>query len=123
VHNHGAAKTQESELDTAHIEQPRVSLVNDVQVVNLVFARTQLFQDLNVLASSPYCVDWNVQRVCLVEELGQLGERETFSSKALFDRGLRRRGLNGALDVVGEEWRVLGDVLEGPGFVSIITCN
>jgi hypothetical protein len=62
-----------------------------VKVVNLVFARTKLFQNRNVLASAPHGVDGNFEFVGLVEELGKLRERETISEETVLD-GLLGRG-------------------------------
>ena len=72
VHDDGASQTEQTQLDAANIEQPRVRLVDDVQVVNLVLARSQLLQHLDVFAGAPYCVDGDVQCVCLIKEQGQL---------------------------------------------------
>ena len=46
-------------------------LINDVQVVNLVLARSQLLQYLHIFTSTPDGVYWYVQGVGLVEEEGQ----------------------------------------------------
>ena len=46
-------------------------LVYDVQIVDLVLARPQLLQDLDILTGSPDGVDGHIERVCLVEKKRQ----------------------------------------------------
>src|SRR5947208_335962 len=66
VHDHSTAKTEEAKLHAADIEQSRVSFIYNVQVVDLVFAGTELLEDLDILTGSPYGVDRYVERVRLV---------------------------------------------------------
>ena len=60
-------------------------LVNDVKIVDLVLARTQLFQNRNILASTPDSVDGDFELVGLVEELRKLREWQAISEETILD--------------------------------------
>jgi hypothetical protein len=42
MHDHRSAKTKETELHAPNIQQPRMRFIDDVQVIDLVFSRSEL---------------------------------------------------------------------------------
>jgi hypothetical protein len=70
VHDHSTTKSQKAKFHTTDIQQLRMCLIDDVQVIHFVFVGTKLFQNLHILTSPPHGVDGNIKSVSLIEEEG-----------------------------------------------------
>jgi hypothetical protein len=85
VHDHGAAQAKQAELHSTDLEEHRPSLIDDVQVVNLVLARPELLKNPHVLASAPHGIHGNVELDLTADEAGEFGERKFVRREAALD--------------------------------------
>ena len=74
VRNEGAAETEETEFYTAKIEEAGGGFVEDVEVVDGVLGRPKFFEDEDVFARAPYCVNRDLELDLTCEEKGEFGE-------------------------------------------------
>lgn len=113
------AETKQPELEASRVNQRRVGLVNDSQVVNLVLASTELLHNANILDQAPDGEHWDGEGDGSGKEEGELGEGEVDRRAVQLVQEGRAPGLRwdreqlvtGAL---GDERRVLEKVAENP---------
>jgi hypothetical protein len=86
MHDNGTTKTQQSEFYTSNLEQHRAGLVNDMQVVHLVLGGSELFQDSNIFASTPDCVDRDIELHFSTEQQWKFGKRKIAGWESGLDR-------------------------------------
>jgi len=119
VHHDCTTETKKTELDSTQLQESRMGLVNDVEVVNLVFAGSQLLQNRDIFACAPNCVDWYFELEVAAQEQRKLRKRQTLTLESFLDRRLWWRTCNVVLERIVEQWRVLCDMFEGPIAMSV----
>lgn len=82
-----------------------------MEIVDLVFGGSKLFKDTNIFAGTPNSVNRHVELEFAAKKQGELGERQVASGESRLD-GARSPLLDGLLDGLWDEGRVLGDVLQ-----------
>jgi hypothetical protein len=82
-----------------------------VQVRYLILACSELLQHSDILAGTPDSIDRNIKLDLAADEERQLGERKLIGREAVLDWA-RTTLLNGLLDRLGNQGRVLSNMLE-----------
>lgn len=82
-----------------------------MEVVNLVFGGSELFEDTDILAGAPDGVDRNIELQLATEKQRKLGERQFAWGESRLD-GARATLLDGLFDWLRDQGRVLGNMLQ-----------
>src|SRR5258708_18051701 len=56
-----STKTQQTKFDTTNIDATRSSLVNNMEILNFILPAAELFQNCDILTSTPYRIYGNGQ--------------------------------------------------------------
>lgn len=112
VHDNSTTKTQEAQLDSTELEKHRAGLVDDVQVVYLILSGTELLENADIFASTPNSVYWDIELNLAAQEERELGEGQLVGRESALD-GSGAALLDGLLDGLGNQRRVLSNMLQG----------
>jgi hypothetical protein len=114
VHDNSTAQSKQSQLDSANLQEPRIMLVDQEEILHLILCAAELFEHTDVLAGPPGGVDGDIKAGSLVEEEREFGEDwfRVFSD-GVFQDIVRGGAGELAAHVSGDEGAVLNDVFEG----------